>query len=167
MPWQPPPAQPPRGPARWPVVVMFAITLVAVAAAAAAWLRPMSEAKWAAPSAPRYTEKQVSDAKATTCAAYEKVRRALVANASRTSGDDPTAQLAVAVNARQAYVASSAHLLTVLTNQPATPPDLATAARKLADLFQVLTLDGLAADRNEQGHDAADQTLSTIQNLCK
>jgi hypothetical protein len=155
MPW--PPSQLPRGPARWPVVVMFAITLVAVAAAVAAWLRPMPETNAATPSAPTFTEKQVSDAKASTCAAYEKVRRALVANASRTGGDDPTAPLAVAVNARQAYVASSAHLLTVL----------ATAARKLADLFQVLTLDGLAADPNEQGHDAADQTLSTIDNLCK
>jgi hypothetical protein len=165
MPW--PPSQLPRGPARWPVVVMFAITLVAVAAAVAAWLRPMPETNAATPSAPTFTEKQVSDAKASTCAAYEKVRRALVANASRTGGDDPTAQLAVAVNARQAYVASSAHLLTVLVDQPATPSDLATAARKLADLFQVLTLDGLAADPNEQGHDAADQTLSTIDNLCK
>jgi hypothetical protein len=42
-----------------------------------------------------------------------------------------------------------------------------TAARKPADLFQVLTLDGLAADPSEQGHDAADQTISTIQILCK
>jgi hypothetical protein len=131
MPW--PPAKPTSGTARWPIVVMFAITLVA--AAVAAWLRPKSEAKSAAPSAPTFTEKQVSDVKATTCAAYEKVRRAMVANASQTGGDDPTAQLAVAVNARQAYVASSAHLLTVLANQPATPADLATAARKLADLF--------------------------------
>jgi hypothetical protein len=146
---------------------MFVITLVAVCAAVAAWLRPMPEAKSPAPTAATFTEKQVSEAKATTCAAYEKVRRALVANASRTGGDNPTAQLAVAVNARQVYVASSAHLLTALTDQPATPSDLATAARKIADLFQVLTLDGLAADPNVQGHDAADQTLSTIQNLCK
>jgi hypothetical protein len=143
---------------------MFVITLIAVGAAVAAWLRPVPETNPAAPSAPTFAEKQVSDAKATTCAAYEKVRRALVANASRNGGDDPTAQLAVAVNARQVYVASSAHLLTVLADQPATPSDLATAARKLADLFQVLTLDGLAADPNEQGHDAAGQT---IQSLCK
>lgn len=165
MPWLPP--EPPRGPARWPVFVLFAITLVAVAAAVAAWLRPLPETNAAAPSGPTFTEKQVSDAKATTCAAYEKVRRALIANASRTGGDDATAQLALAVNARQVYVASSAHLLTMLADQPATPSDLATAARKLADLFQVLTLDGLAADPNEQGHDAADQALSTIQSLCK
>jgi hypothetical protein len=38
MPW--PPVQPPQGPARWPIVVMFAITLVAVGAAVATWLRP-------------------------------------------------------------------------------------------------------------------------------
>jgi hypothetical protein len=110
---------------------------------------------------------QVAEAKSSVCAAYERVRRALVANATRNGGDEPTAQLAVAVNARQVYVASSAHLLSVLADEPATPSDLAAAARKLASLFQVLTLDGLAADPNVQGHDAADQTLSTIQRLCE
>lgn len=158
-----PPAPPPRGSARWPIVVMFVITLIAIGAAVAAWLRPTPEPQSAAPPALIFSDQQVADAKSKVCTAYEKVRRALAVNATRNGGDDPTAQLAVAVNARQVYVASSAHLLTILVDEPAIRPELATAARKLAGLFQVLTLDGLAADPNEQGHDAADQTLSTIQ----
>jgi hypothetical protein len=58
-------------------------------------------------------------------------------------------------------------LLKTLADQPAAPDDLSAAAKKLSDPLQVLTLDGLAADPNEQGHNAADQTLSTIDNLCK
>jgi hypothetical protein len=165
MPW--PPAQLSRVPARWPVFAMFAITLVAVGAAVAAWLRPMPEIKSASPSAPAYSDQQASKAKAKVCGGNQKVRRALSANATRSGGDDPTAQLAVAVNARQIYEAGSAYLLTLLREEPATPADLATAAGKLASLFQILTLDGLAADPNVQGHDSADQTLSTIDSLCK
>jgi hypothetical protein len=162
MPWPPVPS---RGPARWPVVLMFAITLVAVAAAVAAWLRPMPETKSAA--ALTFGEQQVADAKAKVCAAYQKVRRANEANAARNGGDDPNVQLLVAVNERQIYVASSAYLLTTLGDEPATPSDLAVAVRKLADEYQVVTLNFLASDTSKQERDAADQAWSSIQSLCK
>lgn len=147
---------------------MLVITLIAVGAAVAAWLRPIPDTMaQTAPSAPTYTDQQTADAKAKVCAAYEKVHRALDANLTRNGGEDPTAQLAVAVNARQVYVAGSAYLLTILTDEPAAPPDLAAAVRKLANLFQILTLDGLASDPSVPAHDAADDTLSTLQGLCK
>jgi hypothetical protein len=144
---------------------MFAITLIAVAAAVAAWLRPMPEKK--SPAAPTFGEQQVADAKAKVCAAYQKVRRANEANATRNGGDDPNLQLLVAVNERQIYVASSAYLLTTLGDEPATPSDLAVAVRKLADEYQVVTLNFLASDTSKQERDAADQAWSTIQSLCK
>lgn len=146
---------------------MLLITLVAVGAAVAAWLRPIPHNTASTPPAPSYSEQQVADAKSKVCDAYGKVRAALSANATRNLGNDPTAQLAVAVNARQVYVASSAYLLSTLAAEPATPSDLAAAVRKLTNLFQVLTLDGLAADPNVQGHDAADQTIAAILELCK
>jgi hypothetical protein len=101
------------------------------------------------------------------CAAYQKVRRANEANATRNGGDDPNLQLLVAVNERQIYVASSAYLLTTLGDEPATPSDLAVAVRKLADEYQVVTLNFLASDTSKQERDAADQAWSTIQSLCK
>jgi hypothetical protein len=165
MPWPPP--QPPRGQARWPVVVMFAITLVAVAAAVAAWLRPMPEAKSAAPSAPAFGAQQVAAAKSEVCAAYQKARRASDANANRKGGDDPNAQLLVAVNMRQVFMSGSVYLLKTLAEEPATPADLAAAAKKLSDLLQVITLDGLAGDPNDPGHNAVNETAATIESLCK
>jgi hypothetical protein len=82
------------------VVVMSAITLVAVAAAIAAWLRPTAEVKSASPSAPTFSTQQVADAKAKVCAAYQKVQNAVSINTSRTAGVDPNAQLLIAVNMR-------------------------------------------------------------------
>jgi hypothetical protein len=165
MPW--PPAQPPRGHARWPVVVMFVITLVAVAAAVAAWLRPVPEVKPASPSTPTFNDRQVANAKSKVCAAYEKIHHASVTNSGRSGGDDPTAQLAVAINERQIYEAGSAYLFTTLANEPAAPPDLAAAALKLANVFQALTLDNLASDPAVPEQNSANETATTIQSLCK
>jgi hypothetical protein len=164
MPW--PPA-PPRGPARWPVFVMFVITLVAVAAAVAAWLRPMPAEKSAAPFAPSFSAQQVADAKAKVCAAYQKVQNAVTVNVMRTAGDDPNSQLLLAVNARQVFGAGSAYLMTTLADEPPAPTDLAAAAKKLAELYQVMILDGLVGDRNDPAHHNADETGFTIQRLCK
>jgi hypothetical protein len=165
MPW--PPVQPPRGPARWPVVVMFAITLGAVGVAVAAWLRPMPEAKSAAPSAPTFSAQQVADAKARVCAAFEKVLNATSANSARSGGDDPNNQLLVATTQRQVFVVGSAYYWRTLAKEPATPADLAGAMNRLADLYQVITLDGLVGDYNNPARDTANATGHTIQNLCK
>jgi hypothetical protein len=51
---------------------MFAITLVAVAAAVAAWLRPTPEAKSAAPSTPTFSAQQVAGAKSKVCDSSRK-----------------------------------------------------------------------------------------------
>ncbi|WIM87339.1 hypothetical protein PT015_21225 [Candidatus Mycobacterium wuenschmannii] len=119
------------------------------------------------PSAPSFSAEQAAAAKAEVCAAYEKIHRASVANSGRSGGDDPTAQLAVAINERQIYVAGNARLLGALADEPATPPDLAAATRKLAKLFQNLTLDNLASDPAVPEQNEANHTALTIQNLCK
>jgi hypothetical protein len=149
------------------MVVMFLITLVAVGAAVAAWLRPTPHSVSATPPAPTYSEQQVTDAKSKVCAAYAKVLKTNSINSVRTAGDDPNSQLLIAVNTRQVFVISSVYLRTTLSEQPATPPDLAAAVTVLADLYQVVTLDGLVGDRNDPGHDAANATGAKIQEFCK
>lgn len=156
-----------RQPTRWPAFVMLVMTLIAVAAAVAAWLRPMPDTTASTPPTPTFSDQQVADAKSKVCAAYEKIHHANFVNSSRSGGDDPTAQLAVALNQRQIYEAGSAYLLTTLDNEPATPPDLAAATRKLANVFQVLTLDNLASDPSVLQQNAANETALTIQGLCK
>jgi hypothetical protein len=154
-------------PARWPMFVMFLITLVAVGAAIAAWLRPIPHETSATPPAPSYSEQQVADAKSKVCAAYEKVHRVVQMNLTRSGGDDPNSQLLVAVNARQVFVAGSAYLLTTLSDEPAIAADLAAAVSKLAHLYQVITLDGLASDLSVTSQNAANATASEIEGLCK
>jgi hypothetical protein len=146
---------------------MFAITLVAVGAAVAAWLRPMPDIKSAAPRTPTFSDQQVADAKSKVCAAYTKIHHAVDINAPRNGGDNPMAQLTVAVNMRQVYVIGSAFLLTTLADEPATPGDLAAATSKVARLFQGLTLDGLTSDINAQENDAVNETGTKIEGLCK
>jgi hypothetical protein len=146
---------------------MFAITLVAVGAAIAAWLRPIPGSTSATPPAPTYSEQQVADAKSKVCAAYEKVLKTSNVNSARTAGDDPNSQLLIAVNMRQVFVASSLYLSTTLAEQPATPPDLVATVKKLVDLSLVVTLDGLVGDSNDPGHNAANETGIKIQELCK
>jgi hypothetical protein len=163
MPWPPAPV---RQPARWPTFVMLLITLVAVGAAIAAWLRPIPPAAPSAPPKPTFSDQQVAEAKSKVCAAYEKTHRAVDANATRNVGDDPTAQLVVKVNMRQIYVVSSAYLFTTLADAPATPADLAANTRKLANLLQELVLDGLASDPATP-YDAVNETGVTIESLCK
>jgi hypothetical protein len=146
---------------------MLVITLVAVGAAVAAWLRPMPETKPATPSVPTFSDQQVADAKSKVCEAFEKAEKASKSNLGRSGGDDPNAQLLVAVNMRQVFMAGSVHLLEALVDEPAAPADLAAAAKKLANLLQVITLDGLAGNPNDPDHDAVNKTADTIQNLCK
>jgi hypothetical protein len=166
-PWGPPPPTAFSGPARWPMVVMFLITLVAVGAAVAAWLRPTPHSVSATPPAPTYSEQQVADAKSKVCAAYWKVQNVVTVNVARTAGDDPNSQLLLAVNARQVFATGSAYFMTTLAEEPATPADLARAANDIAHLYQVMILDGLVGDRNDPAHSAADQAGFKIQRLCK
>ena len=155
-------------PARWPIFVMFLITLVAVGAAVAAWLRPIPQGASATPPpAPSYSDEQVADAKSKVCAAYAKVQNATNINAARNGGDDPNTQLIVATTQRQVFVVGSAYLLTTLAEEPATPADLAAAANKLARLYQVVTLGGLVGDPDDPSHDAANDAGFKIQGLCK
>jgi hypothetical protein len=147
--------------------VMLLVTLVAVGAAVAAWLRPIPHNTYATPPAPTYSEQQVADAKSKACAAFAKVKKASTMNSTRNGSDDPNGQLLIAVNGRQVYIASSQYVLTTLADEPATPPELATAGRKLASLYQVIAMDGLASDSSPQAREAADATGQTIDGLCK
>jgi len=82
----------------------------------------------------------VGDTKAAVCAVYEKVRRAVSVNTGRSVGDDPTAILAVASNARIALYNGGDYLSKKLLAEPATPPDLAKAVRTLVNAYQEMAI---------------------------
>jgi hypothetical protein len=159
---------PPAQRRQWPMfAVLLVALLVTLGVAIVGWYRPVPAKS---PPAPTYSNQQVADAKAKVCAAYEKVHSAVGVSMARDGGSDPTSQLAVATSARQALLAGSEYLITTLSEEPATAPDLATTIRKLASLFQQYTVDYLNGRTNaemESSLRAGDEATSTIERLCK
>jgi hypothetical protein len=112
----------------------------------------------------------VADAKAKVCAAYGKVREALAVAGARGGSSDPTASLAIATSSRQALDVGSRYLISALAHEPATASELATAVRKLADLYQELTVKYLAEASDSEVASlrrAAEEPTSAIDGICR
>jgi hypothetical protein len=147
-------------------VFLVVALLVTLGVAIVGWFRPVPAKPLPAPT---YSNQHVADAKARVCAAHEKVHHAVGLTSGRSS-DDPTAHLAIATSARQALDVGGNYLLATLAEEPATPPDLATAVRKLANTFQELTIDYLAQASDSELDPllrTSDQATLTIESLCK
>jgi hypothetical protein len=151
---------------------MFAIALVAVAAAVAAWLRPMPDTKAATPPAPTYSQQQAAEAKSKVCGVFERVWNAEQVAGARNGGADPTATLAVATSIRQVLDFASRYLIQKVSAEPATPRELASTVRGLADVYEELTLsylDGLTNADPKLGPllNTLDKQTYTAQAQCK
>jgi hypothetical protein len=150
---------------------MFAFLVVALlvtlGVAIVGWFRPVPAKP---PPAATYSNQQVADAKAKVCAAYEKVHLAVLANTGRSGGSDPTATLAVAANARLALYDGGEYLVKTLTQEPATPADLAGAIRALASAYQELAVDYMAEATDPEinsSFQAVETTGSKVSGMCK
>jgi hypothetical protein len=169
-PW--PVAGAPRRPRRWPTVAwLVAITLVA-GVATIGWLRPLQDHKPSASPTPTYTDQQVANAKADVCAAFEKVQHALDLANAHVGSTDYTTQLAAAALTHEVLDAGSRYLLTKLAEEPATPPDLATAVRNGANADQealIGYLNGLSASdpAMQPALNTSDEATATVRRLCK
>jgi hypothetical protein len=146
---------------------LFVALLVTLGVAIAGWFRPVP-AKSPTPTA--FTAQQIGDAKTKVCAAFEKAHQAVRDNFARPQGTDPNQQLLVAVSGQQALLAGSVYLQTTLSDESATPADLAAAVRKLIDVFQSLTVDylnGHGSPEVDPTLRAGDEATLAIQGLCK
>jgi hypothetical protein len=172
-PWPPGGSTAPTRRPSWPTFAALLIALVALGVAIGSWFRPAPENKPAfAPPAVTYSQQQVADARSSVCGAYQQVRKAGDMAGARSGGSDPTAILAVATSTRQVLDVGSRYLMTKLAKEPATPPDLAAAVRKLADVYQEMTVDYLDGLSNSDPEldpllRAGDEAHSTIESLCK
>jgi hypothetical protein len=154
----------PSRPPSWPMFASLVIALVAIGLAIGCWFRPLPSTKASStPPGPYYTNQQVGDAKATVCAVYEKVRRAVSVNTGRSGGDDPTAILAVASNARIALYNGGDYLSKKLLAQPATPPDLAKAVRTLVNAYQATAIDYLVNAPDPEQESSRDAVRRQMQ----
>jgi hypothetical protein len=106
------------------------------------------------------------------CAAFGQVDHSLALAYARIGGNDPTAQLAVATSTQLTLDAGSRYLSATLAEQPATPPDLATAVRTQTNAYQkalIGFLNGLGvSDPSQQPTvKASDDATETLRRLCK
>jgi hypothetical protein len=156
-------------PARWPAFTALLIALIALAVGIAAWFRPTPHNDQPSPR-PTYTEQQVADGKQSVCTAYESIRQAVSVNTGRNGGDDPTAIIAVAANARIALYDGGDYLLKVLSDTPATPPDLDKAIRALANAYQQMAISYLANapdSQQQSSRDTVEKANATVYGICK
>ena len=145
-----------------PTLAIGVIAVIAAGLAIAAWLRPAHEG-------PSYT--QSGDAKTNLCAAYKVVHQAVVTNTHlATPGNDPSAHLAIAANARSALLGGGAYLRDTVAAQTAPPADLAKAVDSLAATIEPLGVNYLANAGNDAQvplrHDL-DSEMKTLNKLCE
>lgn len=163
---------PPKRARRWPTFAFFTVALsVTLGVAIVGWFRPgASTRSVSAPSAPTYSDQQTVEAKTKVCAAYEKVHHAVLANTGRSGGSDPALLLGVAANARLALYDGGEYLTKTLTQEPATPADLAGATRALANAYQELAIAYMAEASDPEIQSAfqtVENTGSKVSGMCK
>ena len=128
---------------------MAALSLVVALAA-------MGVAVWAIVMAWPQKDKAVestAESKQKVCAAFDTVSKAVQLQTHADLGPDPTAQTAVASNARLSLIGGGGYLLRQLDDQ--TPPDLAEAVRLFANNLQDIGVSALAGATNDDPQQAA------------
>jgi hypothetical protein len=167
-PW--PAAGAPRRPRRWTTIAWLLALTVVAGVAIVGWLRPTRDEKL--PAAPTYSAEQAANAKTTVCAAFEKVQHALSLAHTHIDSNGYAPDVASAALTHVTLDAGSRYLLTKLADEPATPPDLATAVRNEANAEQealIQYMNGLTVSSPELQPtlNASDEATATVRRLCK
>jgi hypothetical protein len=106
------------------------------------------------------------------CAAFDQVQHAVNLANTHVGSTDYATQLAAAALTHETLDAGNRYLLTKLTEEPATPPDLATAVRNDANADQealIGYLNGLPTSdpAMQPALNASDEATATVRRLCK
>jgi hypothetical protein len=161
---------PSRPPSQWPTFLALALALVASGLAIVGWFRPSPPPTAPSSKTPTYTEQQISDAKARSCAAFDTVLKGVTLQTHGEASDDPAMRKAQAVNGQLSLVAGGGYLRDHL--DPATPAQLAADIRKTADVLSDLGANALAGAQNADQRQAsllaeAKSSFAQVQELCK
>ncbi|MCV7228290.1 hypothetical protein [Mycolicibacterium komossense] len=130
------------------MVLAFVGIVIAIALGVVALLRPAAQAAAPVEAAPQYAEQQVARAKTTICDDYDKAFKTVSAAGSLPT-DDPTLKFAIPVNVRLATQFSANYLRNALSQNEATPSDLAAAAQKLPSTWDEVVLAQIPGSQND------------------
>jgi hypothetical protein len=149
-------------------VAALVLAVVATTVAVVGWFYPHKSAS----SAPTYSDQQTKDAKKHICETFRIVDHEVVRNSRLKNPPDggPIGALSVATAARLAFYTGGAFLRDRVSQEPATPPDLAKSVNAMASNLEELAV-GYLAGAAEFAQDALRQSLddkikATIE-MCK
>jgi hypothetical protein len=152
----------------WTAVAALVIALLGVGAAAYGYFYPHKSAS----SAPVYSDQDTKDAKKKICETFMLVDHAVVRNSKLKNPPDggPIGALSVATAARVAFYDGGAYLRDVVSQTPATPPDLAQSVNAMATNLEQLAIGYLAGGaefaQDELRQSLDDKIKATIE-ICK
>jgi hypothetical protein len=163
-----PPAPAPSKFSRWASLAALIIAVLAVAAAALGWFYPHKSAS----AAPTYTDQQQKDSEKHICETFRIVDRAVVRNSHLKNPENggPIGALSVATAQRFAFYGGGAFLRDRLTQEPATPTDLANPANAMATQLEELSIGYLAGAQDfaqDELRQGLDDKIKAIVEICK
>ncbi|HWF70133.1 MAG TPA: hypothetical protein VG187_11300 [Mycobacterium sp.] len=153
---------------RWITVAALLLAVIATSVAVLGWFYPHKSAS----SAPTYTDQQTKEAKKHICETFMLVDHEVVRNSRLKNLPDggPIGALSVATAARLAFYSGGAFLRDRVSQEPATPPNLAKSVNSMASTLQELAIGYLAGSpefaQDELRQSLDDKIKATIE-MCK
>jgi hypothetical protein len=164
------PASAPRASwlSRWATVAALVLAAIATSVAVVGWFYAHKSAS----SAPTYTDQQTKDAKKHICETFMLVDRAVVRNSRLKNPDNggPIGALSVATAARLAFYGGGSYLRDRVSQEPATPPELAKSVNGMASNLEELAigyLAGAAEFTQDELRQGLDDKIKTTVEICK
>jgi hypothetical protein len=153
---------------RWLAPAALLLAVIAIAGGVVGWFYPHKSAT----STPTYTDQQTKDAKKHICETFMVVDRAVVRNSRLKNPDNggPIGALSVATAARLAFYSGGSFLRDRVTQEPATPPDLAKSVNAMASNLEELAIGymaGAADFAQDELRQSLDDKIKATVEICK
>ena len=171
-PWAPPVASSTgrSRPPKYLLIVTLVSSLIAVAAiglAATAWFRSGDDSNTEDTPA-RFSEQEITAAKESLCAAYQKTSNALTKSASQFS-EDPNVKYMLSLNTRLTIHANASYLRTAVANNPALDSGAAKIFDEMSSAYDDILMAQLAdapAESFEEVNAKLDDADARAADLC-
>jgi hypothetical protein len=153
---------------RWLTVAALVLAVIATSVAVVGWFYPHKSAS----SAPTYSDQQTKDAKKHICETFMVVDRAVVRNSRLKNPENggPIGALSVATAARLAFYSGGSYLRDRVSQEPATPADLAKSVNGMASNLEELAigyLAGAADFTQDELRQSLDDKIKATVEICK
>jgi hypothetical protein len=154
---------------RWATVAALVLALISTGLAVAGWFYYPHKG---AAGTGTYSDQQTKDAKKKICETFVVVDRAVVRNSRLKNPENggPIGALSVATAARLAFYSGGSYLRDRVSQEPATPPDLAKSVNAMASNLEELAigyLAGAADFTQDELRQSLDDKIKATVEICK